>query len=203
MITYDVYTDLDPEQLTEVAKETYRQWLSFALGRDSPVGRKLRNPTGRYAASLSWQRTGEARVSIIADETIAPEGKWIETGTEGADMLQMLLSGGKVAKDGHRYRVIPMRSDRWDKLPAFNFNRIVRNKEGGEKLPAGLFRMWSKPRPHIEKSRSVAGVKNDSPGTRFRTMSEDSPGWMVPPMTMYSPGLILSALLRTQYGQRQ
>ena len=54
---YDVYTDLDPIQLLDVASETFFAWLKFALGEDEIGGKKLAHPSGRYASAISWKRT--------------------------------------------------------------------------------------------------------------------------------------------------
>ena len=193
MTVYDVYTDLDPAQLTEVAKETYRLWLSWALGNDAGLGiGSLINPTGRYAASLSWRKTGAASVAIMSDEHKAPEAEWIETGTDGADMLQMLDHFSKTAKDGTRYRVIPLRPHDASGPLKFNMNSIVRGPGGGEKLPAGQGRIWSVARPRIHAD------------SEFVTMTDRNPNaWQVPPFTPYAPAHALKDLLERQYGGRK
>jgi len=190
MITYTVQTDLNPEQLTLVAAETYRQWLSFALGRTAIGGKTLAHPSGRYAASMSWRRTGVASIAIIADESIAKEAQWIEEGRPGADMKAAMLGGGKTrtSKDGHLYRIIQMRTN--EKPLKFNMSTIV-STAMGERLPAGKGRVWARPRAIV-----------DSRSTRFRTMS-NRPGaaaWKIPDMPAYAPAQILSDALRTQYG---
>lgn len=192
MIVYDVYTDLDPDQLTQVAMETYRMWLEFALGRDSLIGKSLVSPTGRYAASLSWKRTGVAQVSVIADEKVAPEAVWIETGTAGADMKQMLYDRFKInEKTGLAYRVIPIRPDNDPTRLSFNPASIVGTSSGkGERLPAGQQKMWAVQRATVD------------PNSHFVTMRSDSVGWQIAPMPAYAPGAILKAMLENEYGTR-
>lgn len=190
MRTYEVFTDLDPDALTEIAVEVYRRWLEFALGKDEIGGRLLSFPSGRYAASMSWRRTGVASVALIADEKIAPEAKWIEEGRAGADMKAAMLGKGKtrVSSDGYLYRVIPMRRD--SRTPGFDLGEIA-TSSAGERLPIRVSRLWARPR-----------LRNDP--DRFVTMTNEpgSSEWMIPAMPAYSPAAILAALVRREYGGR-
>lgn len=187
MTVYDVYTDLDPDQLTEVAKETFRMWLMFALGNDTAIGKGLMNPTGRYAASISWKKTGVSRVSIIADEKIAPEAARIEDGADGHNMKVMLEKNAKIDAQGYRYRVIPIRPDGPEGPLSFNMNSVV-GGAGGEKLPQSVGRVWAKKRAYVDSK------------SRFVTMRERSPGWWVPAMPAYAPAMALKNMLEKQYG---
>ena len=184
---YEVKTNLDPETLTEVAIQTYMQWLAFALGKADIGGRTLAHPSGRYAASLSWRKTGEASIAIIADEKIAPEAGWIEEGRTGADMKAAMLAGGQVGKDGYRYRDVPIRPE--STAPDFSLQNAINNASGGH-LPAKVGRMWT------------AAREGTDPGSRFIRMT-DKPGssaWKIPDMPAYSPAASLAALLRSQIG---
>jgi hypothetical protein len=190
MKVYDVYTDLDPDALTEVAMETYRRWLSFALGQDEIGGKILSHPSGRYAASISWKKVGAAQIAIISDETVAPEAKWIEEGKAQADMKAAMLGKGntRISSSGHRYRTIPIRRNAVP--PKFDVGEIV-TSNAGERLPVRTSRMWSKPRWRVNPDH-------------FATMS-DAPGsspWVVPAMPAYSPAAILAALIRQETGGR-
>ena len=181
---YEIFTDLPPAALTEVAMETYRIWLEFALGKEEIGGKVLTHPSGRYAASMSWKRTGQASVAIIADESIAPEVGWIEEGRPASDMKAKMLGQGKTrtAADGHKYRIIPMRRDAT--APDFDIDDIV-SSAAGERLPTRAARMWARPRSQSNPSR-------------FRTMT-DKPGsaaWIVPAMPAYAPAAILASLIR-------
>jgi hypothetical protein len=191
-IVYDVYTDLDPDQLTAVAMETYRIWLQFALGQSNLTGKKLMNPSGRYAAALSWSRSGPNRVTILADESVAPEAAWIEAGTAGADVKQMLDRNTKYTKDGHPYRVIPLRPDVAAGPLTFNFDTIAGTSSGkGERMPKSQSKIWAVAREVVD------------PNSRFRTMTDNpTPGWQIHPMPAYAPGLILKSMLENQYGRR-
>lgn len=182
--TYEVTTNLDPEALTEVAIEIYRQWLEFALGRRALGGKTLAHPSGRYAASLSWRQTGEAKVAIIADESAAPEAGWIEEGRQGANMKAAMLSGGKVGSDGWRYRDIPIRSDA--DTPQFDMASLLNNSQGG-RLPAKTGRLWAQARPAIDPNAHWVRM-TDKP---------NSSDWKIPDMPAYSPAAILAELLRS------
>lgn len=193
---YNVETDLDPQMLTEVAIETYAQWLRFALGSEELGGRTLEFPSGRYAASISWRRTGVASVALVADEGKAAEALWLEEGHPSTSMKDKMLAGGKVAADGSRYRVIPMRADgdiagatMYKGRPQVDISTITQRTATGQRVSNKAKAMWASPRP----------VSNAS---RFRTMT-DKPGsspWVIPEMPAYAPAHFLAELLRQQYG---
>lgn len=117
MQVYDVFTDLDPEQLTQVAAETYYRWLQFALGKAEIGGKKLKHPSGRYAAALSWKKTGVARIAIIADENAAKEIGILETGHAEFSLKDQMLAPGRpgvrVSKEGYPYRRINLSGSVW------------------------------------------------------------------------------------------
>lgn len=189
---YDVYTDLDPLQLSELAAETFFAWLKFALGQQALEGKRLLHPSGRYASALSWRRTGVAKVSVIADEDAIREVGAIEYGHPATSMKDKMLYGGKahLSKEGYLYRVIPLRPDQWRPTPTFAPNMVVDNMGGG-RLRRGIARMWAKPRPWID------------PKSRFRTMS-NKPGsspWVIPEFHPYAPGKILADILRQEFGK--
>lgn len=188
MKEYDVYTDLDPDTLTNVAMETYRLWLQWALGEAQIGGKVLKHPSGRYAAALSWKRIGASHIAIIADETIAPEAQWLEEGKAQTDMKAAMLGKGhtRTSASGHRYRVIPIRKT--SRPPRFDIASIV-GSNAGERVPAGKAKMWARPRPHTNADH-------------FATMS-DKPGasdWMIPAMPAYSPAALLAQLLSQKVG---
>lgn len=189
---YDVYTDLDPVELGNLAAETFFVWLKFAMGQATLGGKKLKHPSGRYASAISWKRTGVASVAIIADEDAIPEVGAIEYGHPATSMKDHMLGGGNthISKDGYMYRTIPLRPDQWrDKPPEFNRSMVVDTLSGG-RLRKGLAKMWAQPRPWVD------------PKSRFRTMS-DRPGsspWIIPVFHPYAPGKILADILREEFG---
>jgi hypothetical protein len=90
---YVVNTNLSPEQLSAVAIEIFGQWVSFAMGQKSIGGRMLAHPTGRYAASIEYQTTGQTQIAILADTGIAPEGGILETGHARFDLKDRFQKG--------------------------------------------------------------------------------------------------------------
>jgi hypothetical protein len=188
MVTYSVMTDLDPNALTEVVMETYRRWLSFALGQSEIGGNVLAHPSGRYAASISWKRTGQSEIAIIADESKAPEGDWIERGRSAFSIKAAMLGKGntKISKQGYRYRFIPLRA--FPTKPTFDMNRIISNSRG-ERLPVRSAKLWAKARTDVGSNRGA--TMSDKPGSRT---------WIIPPMPAYSPAKILADMLRENYG---
>lgn len=192
---YEVKTNLNPEQLTELAAETYRLWLAFALGSQAIGGKTLAHPSGRYAAALSWRRTGEASIAIIADES-TPEVGWIEYGRQGADIREAMLSGGnaKIGKDGYAYRVVPIRPDDWRDTPSLGASDIMASA-GGEKLRPGIAKLWATARPPVDgASRFVTMSANPA------AHSKGADAWKVPPMPAFAPASILSDLMRQEFG---
>lgn len=196
MRVYDVFTDLDPQQLTQVAVETYYKWLQFAVGDAEIGGKKLKHPTGRYAASLSWKKTGVAKVAIIADESVAEEVGILESPDgRGAysmkdKMLVMGLPGVHMSHDGFLYRRIPLRPDQWAPKPSITADILI-SDSNGERLRGSIGRMWARARPHVDAN------------SRIRTMSSrlGSPRWVIPTMPVYAPGAILAAELKQKYGR--
>jgi hypothetical protein len=91
--TYDVYTNADPEEISEVALDLYKEWLDFAEGLGRIGGRRLVHPTGRYAKSLRLDRGDLQHVAIIADEKVAPEALWLEVGHGSFDLKESLVRG--------------------------------------------------------------------------------------------------------------
>ena len=189
MQEFDVVTDMNPEEVNILAAIVFRELLAFYLGGFSIGGKTLEHPSGRAAAALSWKRTGEHSVAIIADENAAPEIGWIEEGRKGADMKAAMLMGGKVGKDGYRSRVIPIRKDGFVSKGAESAT-VVRNGGRGEKLSARNTRMWAVPRPHVN-AQAYATMSN-RPGAA---------AWQIPDMPGYSPIKIMSDLLRQQIGK--
>lgn len=189
---YDVYTNLDPQQLTELASETFLVWLKFALGDQELSGHKLMHPSGRYASALSWKKTGVAKVSIIADEDAVPEAGAIEYGRASANIKEAMLGGGNTheSADGYMYRVIPLRPDQWRPAPPL-FSGVIVETAGGGRVRRAVAKMWAKPRPFVDSK------------SRFRTMS-NRPGsspWIVPEFHPYAPAKFLADLLYQEFGR--
>ena len=188
-MAYDVYTTLDPEQANEVAMHTFHRWLEFALGRSSLEGKTLKNPSGRYAASLRVENNKQEHyIGIWADADEAPEANWIEYGKQGPTdlkktMLSAFNSGVHYAKDGSVYRTIPIKIEEWHGAMADSANSF---HQIGSAFGANI---------------SNFSAKDSDPDVKFRTMSSKKPGsWIIPPMAAYSPALILSQDLQEKYG---
>lgn len=89
-VSYTVKTNLPPDMVSKIAISIFTLWVDFALGRASIAGRRLIYPTGRYAASISYQQEGESTVAIVAD---APEADILELGHASVDLKQKLRPG--------------------------------------------------------------------------------------------------------------
>ena len=187
MIVYDVRTNLSPALLTEVAIETYRQWLEFALGREAIGGHTLQHPSGRYAASISWRRTGVASIAIIANERQAPEAKWLEEGTSAADLKTAMLAGVAPGRSGYRSRSVPISSD--SPAPTL-LDGDIRSSPLGQAISAKIGRIWAAAK--AGRGRQGFATMSDRPG---------SAAWRVPAFIPYAPAAIMSSLLRKEYGR--
>lgn len=86
MRSYDVWTDLPPDALTEIGIEIAKRWVAFAMGEESLNGYRIKNPTGRYASSITVTSDSPNHVAVIANEEIAPEALMIEEGHGRYDM---------------------------------------------------------------------------------------------------------------------
>lgn len=191
---YTIQTNADPAMLGIIAAEIYKQWMEFALGHEALGGKKLVNPSGKYASAISWKRTGTYSVAITADSTISKQVDTVEEGASAFSIKDAMLSKkSKVDKDGNRYRVIPM-PPRIDKDPGAN--DILKNSElssfitkfsqSGQRVRKNAARVWAKP------------VKR----TQFVTMT-DKPGsaaWAMPERPAYAPAKILHELYSQKYG---
>ncbi|MDE3023132.1 MAG: hypothetical protein KGI54_15000 [Pseudomonadota bacterium] len=199
MTTYSIHTNLDPSQLTNVAVEIYRQWLNFAVGKGEIGGKYLKNPSGRYANAISWKKTGEYQITIMADSSVSKEVDSIENGVPAYNLKEKMLSEkSRTSKDGYRYRIVRMPPDErgkayvpgsGDVLLGSPIDTIIKNSTKGQrtKVPAKVGKIWAK--------------KNER--TDFKTMT-DAPGsspWIIPERIAYSPAKILSELIQNKYGK--
>lgn len=90
MVAFTVHTNLPPDQVSRVAIEIFSLWVDFALGRRAIGGKRLIYPTGRYAASISYQLIGESTIAFVAT---APEADILEHGHAAVDLKQKLGPG--------------------------------------------------------------------------------------------------------------
>lgn len=192
MVEYTVMTDADPQTLTQIAVDTFKMWVAFSLGQSDLGGKTqvLMHPSGKYASSISWKRTGESSIAIIADESIAPESDWVERGRAGFSIKAAMLGKGntKTSKAGYRYRFIPFSAN--PPKPSFSVANVITNSRGG-RMPTRAVKMWAK--KAAGAGYSGGAIMSDKPG---------SATWIIPPMPAYSPAKILSDMIRTSYGVR-
>lgn len=180
MASYDVYTNLSMDKVTDLALETFAKWAAFALGKEALNGKILANPSGKYAKSLRIEEK-QNYVAVFADAKEAPEANWIENGRMSTINLQRsMLAGGKVAKDGSKYRVIPIPSEKSHRAIPQPTQLDAIGNAVGLKMP---------------RYQAFARVS----GTNFYTMSSKKPEkWHIPPMAAYSPAEILSEWARSK-----
>ena len=186
MAIYEVHADLDKDQLTHLAVDTFRMWLEFAMGKGAVGGRKLHRVSGRYASSLRVEDHG-SYIDILADSEIAPEAAIIENGRTTVSNFKDIMLGkkSKIAKDGSRYRIIPIKNEETNvsmNIPSDDL--MSRSGDGlGVKIPS----MWAQSAAHEFSSSNV----------HFVTMSDKgktASNWRLPAMPAYSPAKHLSDL---------
>ena len=174
-IVYDVFTDLDPDRLNEVGRETFLKWLDFATGLSELGGRRIAHPTGRYASSIRYRRFGQSRVAIVADESVAPEANLLETGHGPVDLLGKLHPG----------RTYPMHRGTGGAGPYVG---------GGARAP----KMWA-----MARAAGFSGFAT-TPGSAAARGPTNTSGtgaaWTIPAMPAYAPAQILADLVRERYG---
>ena len=166
-VMYVVKTDLPPQMVTQIGLEVFARWMDFALGKESIGGRRLIYPTGRYAASLQFKKTGEASVAIIADESVAPEAAILEQGHGPVDLKTRLAPG--------RY---PMHRTPGGK-PGTGLRRT-----GSKKGPFARASMWARVRAAEANGFASIGP-NSAPGS-----------WIIPAMAPYAPAATLANMIR-------
>jgi hypothetical protein len=179
---YAVQTDLDPAALGELAVETYKMWVEFAIGKTAIGGKMLRHPTGNYASHIHQKKTGPNTVEIWADEgKNVPESKIIEDGSSGADLKQKMLSSPKAhtSEDGYRYRIVPIKAE-----------------ISGDGLEVGIT-------PKGMRKISATTMRAQNAGAKFIVMSDNPKNapWKVPPMSPYAPAQLLADLVKASYGK--
>lgn len=192
-----VATDQDQQYLNDVGLEVFRRWVDFARGRTSLGGQMIKNPTGRYAASISMRRYGTregvrrpgeiptrtvSHIAIIADEKLAPEAGILETGHRQVDMLQYLQPGksypiGRVGQAPTAISGLEFSSSSYGRSRIRKMWTLARQSggKGFARTPSG----------------AVRGASNTSHTGR---------AWVIPPMPIYSPSQILVDLIRNTYG---
>lgn len=162
---YTVFTDLAPDELTEVAFELMKKWVAFALGQDEIGGMRIQSPTGRYASSIRLEGRGINEVAIVADEDIAPEALYLEEGHTQVDLKQKLTAG----------RVYPMHRGTGSSGP------ILNSTFGGR-----ANNVWAVPR--------AAGF-NGFARVPTQITPENAGSWIIPAMPAWSPAKHLADLL--------
>lgn len=175
MTIYEVHTNLNPEHLNEVGREVFTLWSEFALGLTALGGKMIHHPTGRYASSLRYRRTGRSVVTIMADEKIAPEANWIEEGHKPIDQLKSLDPG----------RTYPMHR-------GTQFHYVGGGAKGA--------RMWAQSKE--SGFTGLASTPADGVPRGAHNSSGTGPAWTIPAMPAYAPAKILAELIEARYGAR-
>jgi len=74
---YTITTNLPAFLITPIVTETFIRWMRFGMGQSSLGGRRLKHPSGRYAASLKTEQASDNFFTIYSD---SPYADVLETG---------------------------------------------------------------------------------------------------------------------------
>ncbi len=213
MPDYVIHTNLDEKALTQAAITIYEHWLAFATGEGEVGGRKLANPSGKYASSITvspmHRNGGVIEYEIYADYGAAPQGQSIEQGRPAYDMREKLLSSPKtkISKSGNRYRRVVITNSNTPAAGRF-LSGVPASISGV--MNAGI-RIWAKPLEITPESmKTIRTVSDNHSGLKkihpFSPSADYSKGvfggerWRIPAFVPYRPAQILSELYRAQYG---
>ena len=173
---YDIHTNMDEDTLTEVGFAVYKKWIAFAMGLTELGGHRLENPTGRYASSIRLEGRGFNRVAVVADEEIAPEGRWLEEGHGPVDLKQLLVPG----------RTYPMHRGEAGSYGSAGYGPM----RVSQSISAVKRNIWAAPR--AAGFTGFATVPSVTEEGKFT-----SSGWIIPRMPAYSPAQHLKDLIAT------
>ena len=184
-VSWVVHTDLPPEWVDRIGLEVFRRWMEFATGGAAAGSRQIVHPTGKYAASIQYQKLGEATVAIVADASMAPEAAILETGHGSVDLKTKLRLG-----------VYPMHGDRPNPMngPVPGYFLTGRGSHG---QPAAAKAVMASP---VTSRKSMWASMRKANATGFATLSPNSPAgsWIIPPMAAYAPAHTLAMMAAAQ-----
>lgn len=187
----------------DVAK-LFREWVDFAMGKkdirfNGKIAHKPRNPSGRYAASLSYtvRKTGDLsyKVSFKADSFEAPEAEAIEFGRKQIDLKEYMLY-----RDGRQSRAIPIRS-----VPGMAFRPPaygVSRKRSSEATKMEMEKAHNAPTARDTKGRSIIRMMTNKPGTWImQEWPKDHPRLAVDGLPVpFKPAALLMEKLQKNWG---
>lgn len=169
--TWDIKTDLDPEMLSIVGLSMYKKWVDFAMGRTSLNGKTLMHPTGKYASSITYRKTGASSIAIMALVTPSnPEAAILESGHKAIDLKQYFAKG----------IVIPMHRGAEGSYYGNHSDGYGPPRRSMTAFKKGN-NIWASIR-----AQGASGVAR---------IGDNPASWIIPEMPAYSPAATLVALL--------
>ena len=178
MTTYEVHTDLPPDQLDKLAMDTFVRWVNFALGNESLGGKSLKPVTFSYARSIRMNQESPVGYLIESDPSIAPYAGVFDTGYDSFNIGTKMLRGKPS-------RVIPMPNPE---------NPISRGKKGNL---SSVSRQGNTSSPQISGKGGGKLYLTSSGKTNFRTITRKNIArgvWQVPSMQAMRPAYELSKI---------
>lgn len=195
---YNIYSDLNSQDVHEALLDTFRKWINFSLGVGRLGGRMLKNPSGRLASALRAETNREGQVVALYVDPEAEEyiQKGYSFGHKGFSLKRRMLAPGKpgvkVSKAGYLYRYVPISNRPTSPSTLYTQAKGITNLLTAKKLSQGqvlginknLAKMWA---VDYRKMHGAGGSNT------IRTMS-NKPGsarWYVPAMPSFKPGDLL------------
>ena len=185
----DVYSELQPKQLNAIGLAVFRAWTEFSLGQRALGGRRLRQPTGKYASSLRFEVIGKNHVAVISDDGIAPHAKIIESGHRQVDMLDYLTPGRAYPITRTMFKPVPGAATSYAVYPGTG----KRARTGSGLVRAGRF---------VPSVTGIVRTPSSRAAVQGRTnTSGRGPAWTIPAMPAYSPARLIAALFSRRTSQ--
>lgn len=220
MAVHAIKTNLLDDERSDLLLQTYQRWISFALGMGSIGGRMLKNPSGRYAASITAQtmrvpahETRDKIGGIIRRRKIPAQDRviaiFIDGNSEGSVEAGIIEHGhGSVdlketmLRNHPQGRMIPMRQAptsplyslagyKGSLLSQLGARTSKRGKRSYLQPNSKLARMWSSEYHPTGGGKGAYHGPYKAGHGAFAFMSPNSKGWIIPPMPAYSPAKLL------------
>lgn len=171
---YIVKTDLPPQFIKPILMETFLKWMKFAQGASSLGGKRLKHPSGQYAASLTVDTSSDNQFTIYSS---SPHADVLETGRKPYLLEPPGWEDGKIIPIGKNSLIDSPRTP----LTASN----IKSSRGAIYPSATLKNRANSISRKAYMTRYAKG--------KFRTYDEANP-WeidSVRPMPVYSPAFHL------------
>ncbi len=182
--SYSIVTNLPVAFITPILTETFIRWMQFGQGTSSLGGKRLKNPSGRYAASLRTTQESDNSFTLYSD---SPYADTLEKGRHPYNLVW-----GNTNFHGKNTKLIPIGNNSLIKMGKTPLTSIaIWATEGGRS-------MYSSAKVSGQANRIAKQVyANRYNGADAAWVSKDSV-WKIDskhPMRIYSPAFHLYEMM--------